>query len=315
MFPVHIKYPGVVIPEKGTCFVIAREGILLRRETSWMHATVPVDSIGVLDSEPIGVQFKVPLITSEVLHQVIAFLRAAYQRYQTEAIALLYYSEEHGWHIDVPAQKVSRYTISAYDTKLKVPGYVCLGSIHSHADLAASHSGVDQDDEAEFDGIHITFGHCHNRFGVSVSAEVAVNGNRFGYPLLETEGIEFAVELPGVFEYIWNKNKVPSTFIKLPEVPSVFPLEWLERIEASPVGRLPRLVTPRNNFSGDALLPETAPEGIAAQQLPSVAEPDSKAVVVEQSVVVQQVKFAQLRLTLTERVLIWLNSLKSARRK
>ena len=56
MFPVHIKYPGTTVPESGPCFIIAREGMLLRRETSWMRAVVPVSSIGVLESEPIGVE-------------------------------------------------------------------------------------------------------------------------------------------------------------------------------------------------------------------------------------------------------------------
>ncbi len=232
MYPVHIKYPGTVVPPESPCFVIAKEGILLRRETHWMRATIPVRSIGVLDSEPVGVTLLVPAIGGDVLLQAIAFLRAAYKRYRTEAIALLYYSDEQGWRIDVPTQKVARYTIDAYDTALKIPGYVCLGSIHSHADLAASHSSVDHADEAMFDGIHITFGHCQNQNGVSVSAEVVVNGMRFPYQLENSDGLELSDELPGIFESMWGRNKKSSSFFKVTAATADFPKEWLDRINA-----------------------------------------------------------------------------------
>ena len=41
---------------------------------------------------------------------------------------------------------------------LENDGYIRLGTIHSHCDFSAFHSGVDDNDEANFDGLHITVG-------------------------------------------------------------------------------------------------------------------------------------------------------------
>jgi hypothetical protein len=52
-----------------------------------------------------------------------------------------------------------------------------VGTIHSHCNFSAFHSGTDTHDEETFDGIHITLGHV-DRKEFSMVASVAVNANR-----------------------------------------------------------------------------------------------------------------------------------------
>jgi hypothetical protein len=52
-----------------------------------------------------------------------------------------------------------------------------VGTIHSHCDFSAFHSGTDTFDESTFDGIHITLGHV-NRDQFSMCASMAFNDQR-----------------------------------------------------------------------------------------------------------------------------------------
>lgn len=61
--------------------------------------------------------------------------------------------------------------------KLYNQGWRIFGTIHSHCNFNAFHSGVDDADEKEFDGLHITIGNV--RSGWSYSARVMLQGCEF----------------------------------------------------------------------------------------------------------------------------------------
>lgn len=56
-------------------------------------------------------------------------------------------------------------------------GFKIMGTIHSHCNFGAFHSGTDDADEKDFDGLHITVGNC--RSGWSFSARYMINGFEF----------------------------------------------------------------------------------------------------------------------------------------
>jgi len=56
-------------------------------------------------------------------------------------------------------------------------GYTVYGTIHSHCDFAAFHSGVDDADETNFDGIHITIGNVLS--GWTFSSRVMISGAEY----------------------------------------------------------------------------------------------------------------------------------------
>lgn len=46
-------------------------------------------------------------------------------------------------------------------------GYILCGTIHSHSSFGAFHSGVDDNDEIHFDGVHITIGNVNTKYSYS----------------------------------------------------------------------------------------------------------------------------------------------------
>jgi hypothetical protein len=52
-----------------------------------------------------------------------------------------------------------------------------VGTIHSHCDFSAFHSGTDEADESTFDGVHLTFGHV-NSDKFSIASSIVFNNNR-----------------------------------------------------------------------------------------------------------------------------------------
>jgi hypothetical protein len=97
-----------------------------------------------------------------LLREVLAFMRAVYQKYKGEGVVMLYYcATEASWTWLVPTQQTSEGGLHVeYDRMSLVapPGYTLYGSIHSHGNNGAFQSGTDKIDEDNFDGVHITLG-------------------------------------------------------------------------------------------------------------------------------------------------------------
>jgi hypothetical protein len=89
-----------------------------------------------------------------------------------------------------PKQRVSGAGIDYDRDSVSLEGYDLIGTIHSHANFSAFHSGTDHDDETSFDGLHITFGHVASD-DFSISASIMSNGQRFYVePEEYLEGVE-----------------------------------------------------------------------------------------------------------------------------
>lgn len=101
-----------------------------------------------------------PKIPNDVFRKVVGFFYDVYKAYKSEAYVSLWYDKDSDeWQIVVPDQKVSAGS-AEYDECVP-PGknFVCVGDIHSHGSMRASHSGTDDNDEiGKRDGIHITLG-------------------------------------------------------------------------------------------------------------------------------------------------------------
>ncbi len=110
--------------------------------------------------------------------RVVGFFRAIYRRQRTEALVLLLWAGE-GFDLFVPAQRVSPASVSHTLDEAELPaGSRVVGSIHSHGAFGARASSIDEDDEAEFDGLHVVVGDF-DRGRPSYSAAIAVDGHRF----------------------------------------------------------------------------------------------------------------------------------------
>jgi hypothetical protein len=160
----------------------------------------------------------IPHIFVEKLDQ---FFRLVDAQHGTESIVLLTYDLEKqgpdGWGILVPDQTNTSVHCN-YDphsiAEVKPDNVMIVGSVHSHPGMAAYASGTDHADQADFDGIHITFGW-----------QKTVNNGTTQYHIeLQMSGKTFTLSPEDVFEdYIIDKAPDPEVVEWTSKVKKVSP--------------------------------------------------------------------------------------------
>jgi len=224
MFPVYLYEEDFELPENGTYFLVAGNGLWLHKDTGIVKAFVPVQNISILkdlDSDSF-VQCTLPKIPAKHILRIKTFFKNVVQEHRSEASTSLYYNKEtNEFKIHVPQQRVSHTSVNYKRQALThvegMENFLCVGTIHSHCDFGAFHSSTDIGDEEDFDGLHCTFGH-NNLTEFSISATVAVNGNRLIVdPMDVLEGIE---SVPG-----------QEGHYRLTELAPELEAEWIAGIE------------------------------------------------------------------------------------
>lgn len=185
LFPVHVYDEGVEFPEDNTYYVVAGNGLFLHKDTGLVKAFIPVPKISILPDLDVDNQVDCSLPKLPALHveRIKEFFKQIVEKHSSESSTTLYFNKETGeYKIHVPEQLVSHGGVD-YVMKLteeETPdfeGFLRVGTIHSHCDFGAFHSGTDINDEKNFDGLHITFGH-NDREVFTISASVVVNAHR-----------------------------------------------------------------------------------------------------------------------------------------
>lgn len=210
MFDVYL-YKGDELPQEGNYYILAENGTFIHKDLGIFRAIVPVKSISFLESftESPKIVSNLPLIPARYTFQIKEFFRKVVEKHSSEAIVLVYYNKEtKEFLLDAPVQEVS-HAACRYDGRV-YPSYSLIGTIHSHCDFGAFHSGVDDHDEQFKDGLHCTFGH-NNREQFTISASFVVNGHRFAINPLE---IFEGVVSEGQF-YRLSQEPDPSWFEKI----------------------------------------------------------------------------------------------------
>lgn len=129
--------------------------------------------------------YKFQKLPPTIMSQALDFFRRTYNRLKTEAEVLIAYNPnlEPNIKLFIPPQRVSHASVnSAFDPTHLGRGWQLIGSMHSHADFNAFHSGTDTNDAAEFDGVHITIGHV-NTDKPSWAAMVTQNNTRWDFDI------------------------------------------------------------------------------------------------------------------------------------
>lgn len=162
-------------------FVVARDGIYLRKRSLLGLSQTKVERIAHLPEAGEFIEHALPRLPSELLGRVLGFFKAVYRERQSEAIVLLLLGSA-GFALGVPAQKVNGWSLEFSVDDADIPdGHRLVGTIHSHGAMSAGASVVDEADEAKLDGLHLVFGDL-DRPRPSVSAALAVDGRRFDVP-------------------------------------------------------------------------------------------------------------------------------------
>lgn len=177
MFPFFLKDPSFEPPAAPIYYVLARNGLFLVKRNAVFTSCTPVTGLSWLGEHTEGYRFHCPRLPSWVLGQSLAFFRAVYQRFGSEAILLLHYAPgSRDFHLVAPVQEVSPLSCF-YDPQPVPEGWVRAGTIHSHGQLPGVHSEVDEEDERFDDGLHITLGRILG--DPSLDCELVVGASRF----------------------------------------------------------------------------------------------------------------------------------------
>lgn len=177
MFPILVAGAvagGATFP----AFVVARDGVYLRKQTLLGESQTKVERIAHLPSEDEYVEYALPKVPADLMGRVVGFFRAVYRLHRTEALVLLLW-EDAGFTVHVPAQRVSGSSVKFTLAEDELPtGSRLAGTIHSHGAFGAFASSIDEADEAELDGLHLVVGDLDRR-RPSYSAAIAIDRHRF----------------------------------------------------------------------------------------------------------------------------------------
>ena len=195
MFPIHINDGTKEMPTDDIFYVVAKEGIFLKKKMGIMESLAPVNNISILESVALSAQMHIPKIPAKPFARVLEFFKEVYREHRSECAVIIFYNEEtEQFKIVVPEQKVSFASLD-YDRLITVEDYTMVGTIHSHSSMSAFHSGVDDDDEKSFDGLHITLGDMDEN-EQSISSSIVANGYRFMVdPLDYVDGIKITTNV------------------------------------------------------------------------------------------------------------------------
>lgn len=173
-------------------------------------------------SVPEVAEYSMPLIPKIIIDKLDEFFRLIEAQHNTESIVILTYDTtkegSDGWGVLVPDQQNTSVHCK-YDADsiaaLKPDNVMIVGSVHSHPSMAAYASGTDHADQADFDGIHITYGW-----------QKSVNNNATQYHIeLQIGGSSFVLKPEDVFEsYSINKDPDPEVIEWSSKVKKALPL-------------------------------------------------------------------------------------------
>jgi hypothetical protein len=156
---------------------------------NYAETTEDNPSISQLAKVETKIRYRFTKMPLSMFRQIRSFFAEIYKELKSEVAILLYYNfETKEWLWSVPEQTVGPATVN-YDESKDVlfvlpdgsssdelpEGFSKMGTIHSHASMGAFHSGTDDQDEYNFDGLHITIG-SFNAQDCTYSCRWIING-------------------------------------------------------------------------------------------------------------------------------------------
>jgi PRTRC genetic system protein A len=181
MFNVYLNN-GDQIPDEQACYVIAKDGVYLKKNLGMIKSVTKVSQISFLETIKEQATLNIEKLPANYGAQVHEFFKdVCLEHHGSEAIVLLYYNQETKDYKMVAPEQIVAGGACDFVRKISMTmdGYNLVGDIHSHGRGSAFHSGTDDSDEKTgVDGLHITFGFVDQN-EISISASITVNGKRF----------------------------------------------------------------------------------------------------------------------------------------
>jgi len=157
-------------------YVLDASGWKLYKRNGVSTALIPVSTVSGLVELETKIDFTASKLPLELVRKVTAWFKAVYRKYSSEAVGYLYYRAATGEWQFVPPTQTAIGASAKYEEAPKLESWQVVGTIHSHGSMSAFHSGVDDADEKNFDGVHITVGRCDSV--PEYSCSLVVQGKR-----------------------------------------------------------------------------------------------------------------------------------------
>lgn len=140
-------------------FFSTKSGYAIDKTTLFGRVIVPTIDNPFLPKLPFGGRFysDIKPLPIEVIGKAWSFFRTIYEKHHSESMVLLTWNGEN-YGLLVPTQIASYAKVKATIDNIPA-GVSIVGSIHSHCNFGAFHSGTDTHDADSNDGLHLTLGH------------------------------------------------------------------------------------------------------------------------------------------------------------
>jgi hypothetical protein len=240
-------------------------------EKEEIHSFAPVRESAV---------YTLPSIPRAIVDKLDEFFRLVHAQHGTESIVILTFDpskdDSSGWGVLVPEQTNTsvhcKYEADSIVNQ-KPEDVLIVGSVHSHPEMAAYASGTDHADQADFDGIHITYGW-----------QKSVNGGATQYHIeLQMSGCNWILKPEDVFEsFTITKDPDPEVVVWSQNVKKALPPTGGSAFLGQPQPALrssTQLPLPQQRAS---TLPGTIKKGDSVfQNFPDPKDPDPYIVIAE----------------------------------
>lgn len=211
MVPIYLA-DGDEIPKTGTFYVVGSNGTFIHKDNGFFTTVREVHGISLLEEyNTNSVLYNLPKIDAVTCAKIKLFFQLVVEKYRSESVVILYYNQElNSYATAVPQQTINHasavYIRKGLTANEHLQGYVPIGTIHSHCDFGAFHSGTDDSDETDWDGLHITFGN-NDLEDFSITASIITGDERIAIdPQNLIEGIQAKDHHNEVMSRYFNLN-------------------------------------------------------------------------------------------------------------
>lgn len=191
ILPYNGDYEALPEPAGGPYFLATKTGYFVHRNFHWGRVLVPAkEAPATPEAVPtIWHEFSERKLPRQLIGQAYDFFRAVYEQRKSEAMVDIVFNpdptarakrakrqgfDDLGYRLFVPPQVASGGSVKCKRTPEHYNGQN-VGTIHSHCDFGAFHSGTDKHDADGHDGLHITIGDVMKPMP-SIAIMVAVAG-------------------------------------------------------------------------------------------------------------------------------------------
>lgn len=196
MIPLYVHTPDLVEPADPIYYLVAANGTFLVDKSALFTSVTPVPVIAGLAPCRAELRLSAPRVPRLAMERIYGFFRTVFEQWDGEAVIFVYYSAASSeFALRVPPQTLFRYRAAGrwrterrvtYGYVPRADGFVKLGDAHSHANLPAYFSCVDDRDDTQ-PGLCIVMGEL-DRPQPDVRVSFMAHGTRF--PLNARDVIE-----------------------------------------------------------------------------------------------------------------------------